>query len=545
VSHTQSTRYRHRPRVLSLVKKIRRNSQSRFSFLLAIALLFMLPRLNADIKERICQIAHDHDSIHVTDTTFAAIGPRHFSTLCLALTHIDSEWRQVGLRYAWRTLFVDDELSGSTMTSIRKTYGKYTRKLWIQLKFRSIASHYRRYALTHDNMDVRPFYDLPQWPSLLDLEIAYTHKCAFPGLAAYLQPRLGRIHRLTITGRVPIDMRRSALLMSSPWLEEIHFSALPREDDSLSSIFNHNDSTLYSKPAPNIRALTISSLIDIRVACAVLSKSKQRLQKLKVLGMSFEQLITIGVLSSQDHSSRAHKHVWSELQSLSIKLVINHAENSPVFLRMDSAEFPALEALKISDSPFSAMCVSDRPVQILYGSTFAKEWPLLKYLHLQALSDQDVQLVAKHLPQLKALRVHTNLRLVSQCTLGAAGLYHLLAAQTALCQLSVCSPNAQVKETHDAVDFNSIGINRQIRVINIPQVLLTRHQLDTIKQACPRLDKLEHKATDTLTASSGIKSDKLCVAETADYESVWNHPLLAVAPYQSFTSFMNFLRMEN
>ncbi|KAJ2455268.1 hypothetical protein EV183_001004, partial [Coemansia sp. RSA 2336] len=253
----------------------------------------MLLRLNADIKERICQIAHDHDSIHIADTAFAAIGPRHFSTLCLVLTHVDSEWRHVGLRYAWRTLFIDDELPGPTMTLIRKTYGRYTRKLWIQLKFQSIASHYRRYALTHENMDVRPFYDLLQWPSLLDLEIAYTHKCAFPGLAAYLQPRLGRVRRLTITGRVPIDMRRSALLMSSPWLEEIHFRALPREDDSLSSFFSHNDSTMYSKPAPNIQALTISSLIDIRVASAVLAKSKPHLQKLELLGMSCLQLANI------------------------------------------------------------------------------------------------------------------------------------------------------------------------------------------------------------------------------------------------------------
>ncbi|KAJ2852260.1 hypothetical protein IWW36_000403 [Coemansia brasiliensis] len=336
----------------------------------------MFPRLNGDIKERICQIAHSYDSKRIADTTFAAIGPRHFSTSCVVLTHVDSEWRYVGLRYAWHTLFVDDELSGPTMSLIRKIYGKYTRKLWVQLKFQSIASHYRRYALTHENMDVRPFYDLPQWPSLLDLEIVYTHKCAFPGLATYLQPRLGRIRRLTITGRVPIDMRRSALLTYSPWLEEIHFKALPREDDSLSSIFNHSDPALFSTLAPNIQALTISSLIDIRITSAVLSKAKQHLHKLRLLGMLSEQLVTIGVLCSQDDSSQARKHVWSGLQSLSIKLLVNSAEDTPVFLRLDSTEFPVLKALEISDSSCAAMCISEHPVRIFYGSTLAKEWPL-------------------------------------------------------------------------------------------------------------------------------------------------------------------------
>ncbi|KAJ2315029.1 hypothetical protein IWW52_004136, partial [Coemansia sp. RSA 2704] len=175
------------------------------------------------------------------------------------------EWRLAGMRHAWQTLYIDDLLASSSIIAIRLAHGAYTRKLWIQVRFQSIASHYRRYALTHENTDIQPFCDLALWPRLTDLEIVYAHKCAFPGLTSYLEPRLGRIRRLTVSGRVPIDMRRGALLLRSAFLEEIHFFALPREDDSLSSIASHSDPILSRPFANSVRELTLTALIDIRI----------------------------------------------------------------------------------------------------------------------------------------------------------------------------------------------------------------------------------------------------------------------------------------
>ncbi|KAJ2791742.1 hypothetical protein H4R20_006826, partial [Coemansia guatemalensis] len=218
----------------------------------------MLPQLNVDIKERICQIASLHNIFHDECSTPTWAGPKQFARVCVTLTHVDSSWRKVGIRHAWHTVYIDDRLAERVISDIRTLHGRHTRKLWIQVKFKSIASHYRRYVLTHENTDFQPFCDLLKWPRLSDLEIAYTHKCAFPGLAAYLAPRLGNIRRLTITGRVPIDMRRGALLMRSACLEEIHFCAIPREDDSLSSISSPSDPILSLPTAQKIQAITLT-----------------------------------------------------------------------------------------------------------------------------------------------------------------------------------------------------------------------------------------------------------------------------------------------
>ncbi|KAJ2535098.1 hypothetical protein IWW43_001890 [Coemansia sp. RSA 1935] len=347
-------------------------------------------QLNADIKERICQAAYALDARHAPDHTHPL--PRHFATSCIALTHTSSSWRHTALRYAWRTLYIDDTLSNS-ISSIRTARGFYTRKLWIHVQFRTLTTHYRRYASTHENTRVQPFCDIALWPHLDDVEIVYAHKCAFPGLAAYLEPRMGRVRRLTVSGRVPIDMRRSVVLLQSPNIEEIHFRAVPREDDSVSSISSHNDPVLSLSLAPSVSALTMTTLVDIRIVRSVLAKARGQLKRLELIGMTSEQLATVGVFCQ--YNAQPNARVWTQLCALTVRLAVNNDE-SLVCVHLAATEFPQLEALAIVDSPGSK-AMPEHPIRMSYDKSFAKQWPRLTYLRLQALSNNDAWAVARFL----------------------------------------------------------------------------------------------------------------------------------------------------
>ncbi|KAJ2188037.1 hypothetical protein EV181_002431, partial [Coemansia sp. RSA 532] len=317
--------------------------------------------LNADIKERICQAAYALDARHAPDHTHPL--PRHFATSCIALTHTSSSWRHTALRYAWRTLYIDDTLSNS-ISSIRTARGFYTRKLWIHVQFRTLTTHYRRYASTHENTRVQPFCDIALWPQLDDVEIVYAHKCAFPGLAAYLEPRMGRVRRLTVSGRVPIDMRRSVVLLQSPNIEEIHFRAVPREDDSVSSISSHNDPVLSLSLAPSVSALTMTTLVDIRIVRSVLAKARGQLKRLELIGMTSEQLATVGVFCQ--YNAQPSARVWTQLCALTVRLAVNNDE-SLVCVHLAATEFPQLEALAIVDSPGSK-AMPEHPIRMSYDN---------------------------------------------------------------------------------------------------------------------------------------------------------------------------------
>ncbi|KAJ2467686.1 hypothetical protein GGI02_003954, partial [Coemansia sp. RSA 2322] len=236
----------------------------------------LLPPLNIDIKERICQAAHVY-GVHQTKKS-ALSGQRstsrQFSTLNFTLAKVDREWRRVALKYAWHTVYVDDCMTEGALETTRMAYGRYTRKLCVQIKFKGIASHYRRYSQTHENADFQPFCDLHLWLNLRELEIVYAHKCAFPGLAKYLEPRLGNIGVLTIKGRVPIDMRRSAMFLKSGRLLEVNFRSLPREDDSISTISDLNDPILAHQVSNTITSLSLSTLIDVRIVRSVLASTR-------------------------------------------------------------------------------------------------------------------------------------------------------------------------------------------------------------------------------------------------------------------------------
>ncbi|KAJ2543449.1 hypothetical protein GGH12_003593 [Coemansia sp. RSA 1822] len=483
----------------------------------------MGPHLNADIKERICQAVHVLDAQHAPDHAHPL--PRHFATSCMALTHTNSSWRHIAYRYAWRTLYIDDMLS-SSITSIRIARGTHTRKLWIHVQFHTLAIHYRRYASTHENTRVQPFCDIALWPHLDDVEIVYAHKCAFPGLAAYLEPRLGRVRRLTVSGRVPIDMRRSIVLLQSRWIEEIHFCALPREDDSLSSISSHNDPVLNLSLAPSVSALTITTLVDIRIVRSVLAKARAQLKRLELIGMSSEQLATIGVFCQYNAQSA---HAWTQLCVLTVRMAVDYNE-SLVCVRLDAAEFPRLEALAIVDNPGSKAVVPEYPTRISYEKSFAKQWPRLSRLRLQALSNDDTWAIARFVPQLSTLRVCSDLYLCSESMPSATGLWHLLATAAPLQAVSINCVNAQcVHEESDSskLDFGQLGKNQYVRSISAPHMVLSSNQVMSIRQACLNLT--------TFNAGSGIISLK---SETS--RALW----FISAPSQSFARLVNKWLLE-
>ncbi|KAJ2302703.1 hypothetical protein IWW55_003290 [Coemansia sp. RSA 2706] len=495
----------------------------------------MAPQLNADIKERICQIAHAQDAQHIAEPSHP--GPRHFSTLCAVLTHVDSEWRLAGMRHAWQTLYIDDLLASSSIIAIRLAHGAYTRKLWIQVRFQSIASHYRRYALTHENTDIQPFCDLALWPRLTDLEIVYAHKCAFPGLTSYLEPRLGRIRRLTVSGRVPIDMRRGALLLRSAFLEEIHFFALPREDDSLSSIASHSDPILSRPFANSVRELTLTALIDIRIVCAVLGRARQQLRRLELIGMSSEQLATAGLLRLTGSAQPTHSRVWTQLAVLAIGLLVYTNEGSPVCVNLDASEFPQLRTLAITDCPRSSAFAPDSPTRISYEQTFAKDWERLTRLRLPALSNGDAWAVAKRTPRLATLHVQSGLSLCEDSVMSATGLWHLLTAAIPLNTVCVSCPHAQsscADRSEAVLDFGSIGKNHPARIIDTPLISLTERQVLAIRRACCQLFRLEFR---------GRTSRDSCVVQFRQTERL-HSPLFIAAPYRGLANLVNFWRVE-
>ncbi|KAJ2825072.1 hypothetical protein IWW50_003021 [Coemansia erecta] len=498
----------------------------------------MGPQLNADIKERICQAAHIQDAQKTPELAYVHPYPRHFSTACMALTHVDRSWRHVGLRYAWRTVYIDDALSNAAITAMRLTHGAYTRKLWIQVKFHSIASHYRRYAQTHENSDIQPFCDLARWPHLADLEIVYAHKCAFPGLASYLEPRLGRVRRLTIKGRVPIDMRRGALMLRSPDIEEIHFCAMPRCDDSLSSISSHSDPVLSLPIAASVSAITMTTLVDIRIVRSVLAQTRCQLRRLELIGLSSEQLATARVFCHYTTSTQQSARVWTQLLALSIKLSTESDGGSPVCVSLDPEEFPKLTNLAIADCPCSVAEEPEHPACISYGKSFSKQWPCLAHVRLQTLSNGDAWAIARSVSQLTTLHVSSDMLISPQCTMSAAGLWNLLTAALPLQSVSIRCAFAQAafvdKHSDVRLDFGQVSKTSALYVVDTPHIVLTTHQAQDIRRACQNLVKLE---------VGNKKCGSSSISEHRGAEQRLCTPLLT-SSHRRLASLVNFWRVE-
>ncbi|KAJ2791926.1 hypothetical protein GGI18_000787 [Coemansia linderi] len=462
----------------------------------------MPPLLNIDIKELICQAEHTRAS-----QAKALTGPRswswQFSTLCHTLASVDREWRLVAQKYAWHTVYVDDSPTPDTLAEIRTSYGRYTRKLCIQIKFKGIASHYRRYSQSLDSADFQPFSDLSLWPRLRELEIVYAHKCAFPGLAKYLEPRLGSICVLTIKGRVPIDMRRNAMFLKSSSLLEVNVRSLPRADDSVSTISHHNDPILTYRVAESITSISLSTLIDVRIIRSVLASTRLQLHRLELIGLRPAQLAAVGLsrLDQDIQHPAFRRSPWTSLVSLSIKLC-THLEDSVVArINLDAGEFPRLAHLAITDcSP--SIAATEHPLRFSYEQTFSREWPNLRCLRALALGDRDACLLSQCAPRLSIIRIQSVRIIEGRSLASACGLWHLLLSPQPLTSVTFSCITESATATLDdedgisitfdgtLADFACLRQNHPIRALNAPHIKLTQAQESAIRQKCQHLAQL-------------------------------------------------------
>lgn len=480
----------------------------------------MLPVLNIDIKEGICRAAYNHQLSNISSHPNDPISTsQQFASLCYTLSLVDSEWRHVALRHAWRTVYVDNHSIESALPEIRDKFGRYTRRMCIHVKFKSIASHYRRRnSFTQITTEFRPFCDLPLWPRLQILEIIYTHKCAFPGLAQYLEPRLANIHTVVVSGRVPIDMRRYALFLKSKCLREVNISSLPDRQDSLSTLSDPGDPILFELPSESITAISLSVLVDIRIVRSVLANTRHQLKKLELVGLCSNQLITAGIshpLLTTDEPSSLSTHPWEELESLSISLHIDpDLEN--VTVNFDADEFPQLTSLSItqshpdSDTDPIDPCPSP-PLSFLYGQTFTKHWAKLTHLRLLALNNTDVQMVIHHVMNLSTLHVVSS---YGSPVFDARSLWLLLLSPLPLKTMSV---DCQTLTQYIAeLDFSLVRLNHPIREIHMQHVTLSCDQMSSLLDQCPRLSNclntglaLKPTAVECLSKTATIYSNYL------------------------------------
>ncbi|KAJ1793831.1 hypothetical protein LPJ59_004670 [Coemansia sp. RSA 2399] len=502
----------------------------------------MIPRLNCDIKERICQIAHQDHAQKIG--ILPPLQGMQFSGTNFTLTHVDSEWRRIAMRYAWHTIYIDDCLPNAMFSEIQTKYGHYARKMYAAVRFRGIVSHYRRYCMTHENADLQPFCDLHRWPRLQELDITYTHKCAFPGLANYVEPRLGDIRKVTIRGRIPIDMRRAVMFLNSPKLEEIHVCAFLREDDPLSSIATHNDPILLMPVAENLSTIRLTMSVDIRVINAVLCAGRQQLRKVELIGLCPTQLVASGVTRAPYALSVARERcVWAALTVLSIKLCTHSLRGMPAHIYFEAADFPRLECLKITDCS-SVVSDSEFPLDIVYGRSFSAKWPELRYLRLLALADADSLSISQNIPQLARIDIQSTQLLKQRCITTLRGVWNLLASSLPLDTVKVTcfgeednGSERSSMDTHADLEFSAVRDNHPLRLLVAPNVILTHQQITTIRRKCQRISEFSvSSGVDNGVASSCAKE---CSESIAQIRGVPYLASVAPPPYRRMLRIMN------
>ncbi|KAJ1992594.1 hypothetical protein GGI25_000095 [Coemansia spiralis] len=506
----------------------------------------MLPRLNIDVKERICQIAHAHQ-LNVQDAgVLSDLRQIQFANLTFTLTHVDSQWRRVAMRYAWHTVYVDDCLPNDIFHSIHTVYARYTRKLCVMVRFRGIVSHYRRYSMTHENADLQPFCHLHMWPQLEELDITYAHKCGFPGLASYIEPRLCNVRKLTVRGRLPIDMRRAVLFLNSPKLKEMHVRAFLRDDDSLSTISNYGDPILLMPIASSLSTITLTTAIDVRIIRAVLDRGRQQLKKVALIGLCPAQLVATGVTRAFTDLVEKRERVWSSLKMLNIKICMHLLGNAPAKVYLNATEFPSLECLKITDCS-SAISVSDHPLSVVYGQSFSKTWLRLRYLYIMALSDHDSMLVSQYMPYLAKLDVQSMQILKPECLMTALGLWHLLTSAlplsairlTCLGQETPEDSAENVSDEQSLLDFDAVRTNHPARVLVVPNIRLTQLQIESIRQRCKCLSSLAVASSDYSVDCVPSSCSKACQEPPPLLIQSMTYLASTTPPYRRMVRIMN------
>ncbi|KAJ1817228.1 hypothetical protein LPJ75_001782 [Coemansia sp. RSA 2598] len=304
-------------------------------------------------------------------------------------------------------------------------------------------------------------------------------------------------------------MRRGALFLRSQRLEEIRIKALPKNDDSLSTVSSHNDPLLSLPISEHITSLSLTTLVDIRIIRSVLATARGHLSRLELSGLCPAQLATVGISRLGQNIRGSAPSPWIRLRALRIRLCMLQGDDAPVQINIVASEFPQLASLRISDC-FPDRAASEYPSGISYKQTFSKTWPLLADLHLPAMSNSDAQAIAQYVPGLARLSVHMACPLDAEHQISALGIWHLLTDLPRLFSVVVrpadgkidpCSADSEQSKRVFADDsplclnFALIRKDHPLRVLDIPQIRMAEHQLLAIRQRCLRISELNAGAT--------------------------------------------------
>ncbi|KAJ1850199.1 hypothetical protein LPJ73_003559 [Coemansia sp. RSA 2703] len=478
----------------------------------------MVPQqLNIDIKERISYVACKH-SIARSRTTAGHTTAQQFTQLAFTLTHVDRAWRHAGLKHAWHTVYLTTPTLDPLIPTLLLTHGAHhTQRLVVKVHFKSILSHYRRHKQVHKECE--PFSSLKSWRALRELEIEYMHFCAFPGLPAYLQPRLQGVSRLTVRGRVPGDMRRAVMFLHAPGLQHVGVEGEPDGSLVVETIGN---TLLVRRLGASITSLRLTTLIDIGIVCAILSNTspmRTQLRKLALYGFTPAQLAAIELTLATRNTPESPGRVWHNLHTL--VLTVNLATDDPA-ITLDASEFPHLFYLCIHRT--QPYCSQD---SVTYAQTFAKPWRALAHVHLAWASAEDVCLVGHAVTGLRSLHVEitdsllagsavcrmlTGLPLLQWLVLGSRS-----AADVADAELR--ARNIWMLGTHVCSrSVRSSGTSMALRVLHV-DTELSDTQVAWISARCPRLREIRY----------ATPSDKGIVSESVWYSWPANAPGLVVA----------------
>ncbi|KAJ1724478.1 hypothetical protein LPJ53_001248 [Coemansia erecta] len=477
-------------------------------------------QLNTDIKERISYAARKHSISRSSPCEGSSPPAEQFAQLAFTLTHVDRAWRHVALKHAWHTVHLTTPALDPLIPSLLHAHGaRHTRRLIVKVHFKSILSHYRRYTQTHEESECQPFGSLGEWRALRVLEVEYMHKCAFPGLAAYLEPRMQGVSRLVVRGRVPVDMRRAVVFLQADGLRCVEIEGQPAVDDSLSTVSSHGDALLARRLGASITSLRLSTLVDIRIVRAILgntSDARMQLCELKLHAFGPAQLTAIELSRAARDIHVSKPRVWHSLHTLSLHISLASDDDIPA-VSLDADEFPQLVRLCIR--PAEPEYMQDDLVRgrMAYAQTFAKPWRALEHVRLGWAGAADIRDVGGAVAGLLSLRVD-----ILGGPIGGSAVCSLLADLPLLQSLVLggrsgadgavaeCrARNIRAAETGDGYAglAQPSADSLALRVLHVDSVLGDA-QVVQIAALCPRLREISYvassdKETDNVSGRCG------------------------------------------